>query len=84
MICRVHGHRWDQREAKRTCSRCGREEWLFQRRFPRVGEPALSWQEMAFGNPPPDRRPMPEWKIAVVAIAVGLLLAALLIWWVNL
>ena len=28
---------------KRRCIRCGREQWLFSRRFPAIGEPARYW-----------------------------------------
>jgi len=42
-------HLWDYDDtngAKRTCSCCGRHEWLFWRRFPMGGEPAWSWTQM--------------------------------------
>lgn len=38
---------------KRICIVCGRREWLFSRRFPAIGEPALSWKSM--GTAPPER-----------------------------
>lgn len=44
-IC-VHEWQHQDNSAKRYCLRCGRHEWLFWRRFPMVGEPALQWREM--------------------------------------
>jgi len=35
----------DENPAKRNCY-CGAEEWLFSKRYPRIGEPKTSWRRM--------------------------------------
>lgn len=36
--------------AKRFCRKCGEEQWLFSKRFPMPGEPALTWEIMREGD----------------------------------
>lgn len=43
-ICRLLGHDWGNvSQTERKCSRCCREEGVWMRRFPRVGEPLYEW-----------------------------------------
>lgn len=39
-------HDWDIQGSKRFCKLCGEEQWLFVKRYPSVGEPAMTWQTM--------------------------------------
>ena len=46
-FCRTRGfHIWKRRDAKRFCATCGREEWLFSKSYPGIGQPAHEWKEM--------------------------------------
>lgn len=58
LVCRVVGHPWfrgiewepdgtPRNTGKRQCLRCGQEQWLFTKPYPRVGEPATRWRDMA-------------------------------------
>jgi hypothetical protein len=43
---RRHKHEWHAfAPFKRRCV-CGCEEWLVERRIPRIGEPKYSWRDM--------------------------------------
>ena len=47
------GHAWEYDEhnsAKRTCSRCGRHEWMFWLRYPSETEPSEQWKHMPSGD----------------------------------
>lgn len=45
--CRLFGHDWFRYETgKRECLHCGKRQWLFQKRYPRAGQPALRWRDM--------------------------------------
>lgn len=53
LFCRFYptignNHRWlyEEGRCKRTCSRCGQHEWVFSKKYPRIGEPASSWRKM--------------------------------------
>lgn len=48
--CRVGNHAFVSFDdgLKRKCSCCGREEWLFSKPYPAVGDPKYSWREMPF------------------------------------
>jgi hypothetical protein len=53
---RKHEHKWDEfAPFKRRCG-CGREEWLFQSEFPRLGVPGLSWKDMTLYPPPSEEQ----------------------------
>lgn len=43
-----HAHKWRVEEAKRFCSLCGREEWIFENPYPHIGQPKYEWKEMNF------------------------------------
>lgn len=47
-----HRHRWVcfSDRLKRRCARCGREQWVMSRRFPRIGEAKYFWEDMNFGH----------------------------------
>lgn len=47
--CRFAGHTFVEVEAKRHCSRCGREEWLMSNPYPMIGEPKYYWFHMDRG-----------------------------------
>lgn len=42
-----HKHRWEvfSDGFKRRC-RCGAEQWVFENRFPAIGDPALNWRDI--------------------------------------
>lgn len=48
LICRLQGHTFKTfcDGTKRRCAGCGREEWLFSKPFPRIGEAKYSWRRM--------------------------------------
>jgi hypothetical protein len=35
-------------KVKRQCSKCNREQWIFQNRYPQIGEPLYEWRDMNF------------------------------------
>jgi hypothetical protein len=39
-------HDFVERDFKRRCRNCGREEWMFENRHPAVGEPKYEWRDM--------------------------------------
>jgi hypothetical protein len=43
-------HIWEQpfdgNDAKRCCSKCGREQWIFKKCYPNIGEPTYGWETM--------------------------------------
>jgi hypothetical protein len=44
-----HKHNWEKlnnNPYKRICKDCGREEWLFEKRFPSIGEAQYEWHVM--------------------------------------
>lgn len=44
VICWVRGHNWRMvRSCTRKCWLCGREETLYHKRFPKIGEPSAEW-----------------------------------------
>lgn len=47
-ICRLFGHRFRTFADgfKRRCSRCHREDWVFLKPLPRIGEPKYFWKHM--------------------------------------
>jgi hypothetical protein len=47
--CRVKGHKFTVfgDGLKRLCDHCGREEWVFSKPYPLIGEPKYSWRDMS-------------------------------------
>lgn len=39
-------HSWRRRDYKRTCVRCGAEEWLTETRIPRESGPRFFWKRI--------------------------------------
>ncbi len=46
-LCKLYGHEWSQEQfqPKRTCERCGQEQWLMYEPFPQIGEPQKFWKD---------------------------------------
>jgi hypothetical protein len=51
-VCRTRGHRYATfcDGLKRRCDRCWREEWVFSKSHPKIGEPKYSWRLMWEGK----------------------------------
>ena len=46
-LCKMLGrHSWKRRDYKRTCCRCGAEEWVMEHRFPDIGEAKFFWKRV--------------------------------------
>ena len=49
-VCTIfRDHKWHSEPGspfKRKCTTCGAEEWLFENRYPAIGEPKYEWVDM--------------------------------------
>lgn len=42
-----HRHDWDEFSfGKRRCRKCGEEQWLFENKYPAIGEPQYEWKSL--------------------------------------
>ena len=53
-VCKIfRDHKWHSEPGspfKRKCTTCGAEEWLFENRYPAIGEPKYEWVDMTMDN----------------------------------
>ena len=45
IICKIFGHKWQILEYNRVCQRCGHEQTVWSRRFPKIGEAQTFWDD---------------------------------------
>ena len=47
LLCYFKDHDWNQYGfGKRYCNRCDKYQVLFEHRFPKIGEPKYTWNDM--------------------------------------